>query len=155
MAYLFYPITPTAAPRQVKKDAWRPSPAVERYRTFRDDVGWRKVQLPVGFFHVVFFMPMPKSWSETRKARFAFRPHERTPDKDNLEKALVDAVYRGRSDAHVWHSASTKLWSFEAAILISDRFIQALGSADHCGEFGCRIFNEFEPYRRELGTGAR
>jgi len=66
---------------------------------------------------------MPPSWSERKKTGFLGMPHKGTPDKDNLEKALVDAVYRGRDDAHVWNTASTKLWSHFGAILIADDYL--------------------------------
>ena len=66
---------------------------------------------------------MPRSWSGRKKSEFAGQPHTRTPDKDNLEKALLDAVYRGRDDAHVWNTASTKLWAYHGAILISGDYV--------------------------------
>ncbi len=116
-------ITPRAAPRQSRRDKWAPSKAVRIYRAFRDEVGYKIKELPEDFFHVVFLLPMPASWSEKRKSETAGWPHHGTPDKDNLEKALLDAVYRGSSDAHVWNTASTKLWAYHGAILIADDYI--------------------------------
>ena len=130
-----YDITPTPAPRQTRKDAWEPSPGVQRYRAFRDEVGYKIKDLPPEFFHAIFLLPMPRSWSRKKRDLFFGHPHksggqpdgswvkEQKPDKDNLEKALVDAVYRGRDDSHVWNGASTKLWAHRGAILISTQFI--------------------------------
>lgn len=97
--------------------------AVQRYRAFRDEVGLYIKELPEDFFHAVFLISMPPSWSERKKRDKAGWPHKGTPDKDNLEKALVDAVYRGRDDSHVWNTASTKLWAYHGAILIADDFL--------------------------------
>lgn len=119
-----FDIVPVAAPRQGRRDAWAPSAPVRRYRAYRDEVALKIKSLPVDFYHVVFLLPMPKSWSKHRKALEVGRPHLLKPDKDNLEKALVDAVYRNRDDSHVWNSAATKLWAPEGRILISDEFIR-------------------------------
>lgn len=118
-----FDITPVPAPRQTKRDKWNPSKAVQIYRAFRDEVGLRIRELPEDFFHVVFVLPVPRSWSEAKKARMIGQPHQGTPDKDNLEKALIDAVYRGRDDAHVWNTASTKLWGGVGAIIIADDYL--------------------------------
>ena len=116
-------VTPRAAPRQSRRDKWKPSKEVLRYRAFRDEIGYKLTELPADFFHAVFLLPMPPSWSEKKKSEKAGWPHLQKPDKDNLEKALVDAVYRGRDDSHVWNGASTKLWAYQGAILISSDFI--------------------------------
>ncbi len=116
-------VTPIPAPRQSRRDKWKPSKAVLAYRAFRDEIGYKLDELPADFFHVVFLLPMPASWSDRKKLETVGWPHKGTPDKDNLEKALVDAVYRGRDDSHVWNTASTKLWAYSGAILISEDFL--------------------------------
>ena len=123
MTLRFYDVAPTPAPRQVQRDKWKPSPAVERYRAFRDEVALKIPDLPTGFFHAVFLMPMPPSWSVKKRVRQVGLPHLQKPDKDNLEKALVDAVYRHGDDAHVWTTASTKIWSGLPGILVSDTYL--------------------------------
>lgn len=118
-----YDITPCPAPRQTRKDKFDPSPAVRKYHAFRDEVGYKIKSLPEEFFHVVFMMPIPKSWTKKRKKQMHGTPHKSTPDKDNMEKALIDAVYRNIDDSHVWNTASTKIWANDGAIIISDEFI--------------------------------
>ncbi len=116
-------VTPRPAPRQSQRDKWKPSKAVLEYRAFRDEIGYKLKELPADFFHAVFLLPMPRSWSEKKKSENAGWPHLPKPDKDNLEKGLIDAVYRNRDDSHVWNTASTKLWAYHGAILISTDFI--------------------------------
>jgi Holliday junction resolvase RusA-like endonuclease len=118
-----FDIPPTPAPRQSRRDAWAPSKAVLRYRAFRDEVALKIKELPEDFFHVVFLIPVPASWSQKKKLEHIGTPHTGKPDKDNLEKALVDAVYRNRDDGHVWNTASTKLWSGYPAIIIADDYL--------------------------------
>lgn len=75
------------------------------------------------FFHVVFLLEIPRSFSDVRRTKMIGRPHQQTPDKDNLEKALIDAVYRGTNDAFVWNTASTKLWASRPGIIIADDYL--------------------------------
>lgn len=74
------------------------------------------MHLPECGYHIVFVMPMPPSWSAKEKARMDGAPHQQTPDKDNLEKALLDAVFG--QDKHVWDGRVSKLWGYEGAIRI-------------------------------------
>jgi len=123
MSLNLYDINPTPAPRQTKRDAWAPSPSVQRYRAFRDEVAHKIKYLPEDYFHAVFFIPMPQSWTKKRKYASLGMKHEQKPDKDNLEKALVDAYYRHGDDAHVWNSSATKIWAWRGSILIADYFL--------------------------------
>lgn len=116
-----YPIIPVSAPRQVRRDAFDPSDHVKRYRAFRDEVRIRHVQLPRPFHHVIFVMPMPKSWSKRQQQQSEGYPHEQKPDRDNLEKALLDSVYG--EDSHVWDGRCTKLWGSEGLIIVSQEQI--------------------------------
>lgn len=111
-----YPIVPYPKPRMTRRDKWNPSPSAVKYWSFAEEVRIRGVKIPPEGAHIVFVMPMPKSWPESRKARMAGAPHVTKPDKDNLEKALLDAVYQ--SDAHIWDARITKIWGRNGAIII-------------------------------------
>lgn len=113
-----YAIDPTPAPRQVQSDAWNARPPVQRYRVFRDLVKLNKVNLPAAFRHVIFVLPMPASWEPRQKAQARGWPHQQRPDRDNLEKALLDSVYT--CDAHLWDGRTTKLWGDHGMIVVSD-----------------------------------
>lgn len=118
-----FDITPSPYVRQTQSDKWKKRPAVLKYRAFRDEVAFKIKELPMDFFHVVFLLPVPRSWSQARKMKMIGRPHQQTPDKDNLEKGLLDAIYREANDAFVWNTASTKLWSAQGAIIIADDYL--------------------------------
>ncbi len=133
MVYV-YPINPVPAPRQVGRDAWKPSPPVLRYRAFRDECTLRGVKIPLEFHHAIFVLSMPATWSATKKALNEGRRHQSKPDRDNLEKALLDACCP--SDAHIWNGQTTKLWGRRGMIIVSDR---ALGIVE---PFDLSIFYE-------------
>ena len=45
------------------------------------------------------------------------QPHQQTPDKDNLEKALLDALCPD-GDARIWDGRVTKRWGYKGQIII-------------------------------------
>lgn len=114
----YYQITPVTKPRMTQRDKFKRRPNVVRYWAYRDEVRLRKVKVPVCGYHITFIIPMPKSWKEEDKAYMNGRPHQQTPDKDNLEKALLDAVYD--NDCKVWDGRVTKRWGREGAIIIGE-----------------------------------
>ena len=118
MSIKFYPVVPVSAPRQVRKDKWDPSPHVQKYRAFRDEVRIRGVRVPIEGFHIVFLIPMPKSWPNYKKEKMRYKPHRQKPDKDNLEKALLDALYG--EDSFIWTGTVTKLWHDTGGIVVDD-----------------------------------
>lgn len=116
-----YPITPVPAPRQTRADAYKTGrqmrPEVARYRAYRDELQVRRVQIPATFHHVVFVLAVPASWSAKEKLAQEGMPHTSRPDRDNLEKALLDGVYG--EDAHVWDGRTTKLWGRQGMLIVS------------------------------------
>lgn len=118
-----YPIVPVPAPRMTAADQWKrpPRPRVARYFAFRDEVRLRKVVLPRPYRHVIFVLPVSPSWKQRLKDQHEGMPHEAVPDRDNLEKALLDSVFG--NDSHIWDGRTTKLWGREGMLIISARDI--------------------------------
>jgi len=121
-----YPITPVPAPRQVKSDTWNPRKCVQEYLAFKDEVRLRGVELTADD-HVVFTLPMAKSWSKKKRAEMDGEPHLQRPDTDNLWKALADAVHG--EDSHLWRISAEKRWGITGSIEITpaDSFWQSMG----------------------------
>jgi len=101
-----------------QRDKWCKRPATDKYWTFKDLVQKAKITIPSSGAHIIFHMPIPKSLSEKKRLALSGQPHQKRPDKDNLEKALLDAVFS--EDSHIWDSRSTKLWALIAGIEIRD-----------------------------------
>lgn len=113
-----YPIVPCPKPRMTRADKWKKRGPVLRYRAFCDEVRLHKIQLPASGAHVVFIIPMPASWSAKKRQAMNGKPHQQKPDKDNLEKALLDALFE--DDSHIWDSLVSKIWGEEGAIVIQE-----------------------------------
>jgi Holliday junction resolvase RusA-like endonuclease len=113
-----YPITPLGKPRQTQRDRWAKRPAVLRYRAFCDEVRARGVQLPESGCHVLFVLPMPRSWSRQKREIWKGKPHQQKPDLDNCVKALLDALYA--DDCRVWDMRCSKVWGDSGEIVIRD-----------------------------------
>jgi len=109
-------VDPMGKPRMTKRDHWRP--AVLRYWAYKDHLNAKRLQVPSAYYHMIFVLPMPKSWPRVKKNDMRGQPHKQVPDKDNLEKGILDAVYK--NDAHVWDGRSTKIWGDEGYLIIRD-----------------------------------
>jgi Holliday junction resolvase RusA-like endonuclease len=113
----YYPITPVGKPRQTRFTD-RKNRALVKYRAFRDQVRLRGVQIPDSAL-VVFLMPMPASWSQTKKLGTLYTPHRSKPDVDNMLKALMDSVLK--DDRHIWDIHPVKIWAAAGGIVVSER----------------------------------
>lgn len=111
-----YPITPVPAPRMTQSDRWKERPCVLRYFAFRDECRLRRVNVQNGDW-ITFVLPMPKSWSEKKKAFHDGQPHTQKPDKDNLEKGLLDACFD--DDCGIHDTRTSKIWGRRGEIRVS------------------------------------
>jgi len=78
-----------------------------RYRAFADEVRAAGLEI-ADTLNVVFYLPMPASWSKKKRAEMLGKPHKQKPDIDNLVKALLDAVFD--DDSHVYEIRAVKFW---------------------------------------------
>lgn len=111
-------ITPVPKPRMTQRDKWQKRPCVIRYRDFCDEVRnqMKGQEFPQEGAYVIFYLPMPKSWSKKKKREMQLKPHQQKPDVDNLCKALLDALYG--DDSHIYDIRISKYWALAGAINI-------------------------------------
>jgi Holliday junction resolvase RusA-like endonuclease len=123
-----FDITPVAKPRMTRRDAWTMRPqdrhrarkCVLDYLEYKEELQFQafpNFEMPESGYQVIFVLPMPKSWSIKKKEAMNGKPHQQTPDKDNLEKALLDALCPD-GDARIWDGRCTKVWGVEGKIII-------------------------------------
>jgi Holliday junction resolvase RusA-like endonuclease len=122
-------ITPVAKPRMTRRDQWKnppkgykgiwPRPVVSSYRAFKTEIALKKngFYLPDSY-RIVFFMPMPKSWSEKKRNLFEGQPHKQVPDLDNLIKAVNDAFKV--DDSEIYQIEAVKVWWTEGKMTIKE-----------------------------------
>ncbi|EOF5040629.1 RusA family crossover junction endodeoxyribonuclease [Providencia rettgeri] len=116
MKILEYPIVPVPKPRMTKSDKWKKRPETARYWAFKDEVRLHGLTLPECDYHVIFTVPMPQSWSKKKQAEMNGKPHQQKPDKDNLEKALLDAIFD--DDSRIWDGRVSKVWGATGMITV-------------------------------------
>ena len=109
-----YPIFPVAKPRMTRRDKWRQRPCVMKYRAFKDECRLHGIYIPQAGAHIIFHVPMPKSWPKKKRIESCGKAHRQRPDIDNYCKALLDAIYE--EDSGVWDIRITKVWSETGAI---------------------------------------
>lgn len=114
--YKVYPVAPVSKPRMTQRDKWAKRKPVLEYYAYKDELRMRGVQLPESGYHVIFVIEVPASWSARKKLEAYGKPHQSKPDKDNLEKGLMDALFE--DDSKVWDGRVTKIWGPSGAIAI-------------------------------------
>lgn len=119
-----YAIIPVPKPRQTRKDVWAKRPCVMRYRFFADQCRALGMQLPESGAHIVFVLPMPKSWSKSKKLKMDGWAHQQTPDVDNLLKSLSDALYE--DDACIYDVRISKFWGASGKIIIYHKAVEEI-----------------------------
>ena len=115
---MLYRIDPVAKPRMTARDKWKQRPAVIKYRTFCDLARLLKIKVPAAGAHIVFHVPMPRSWSQKKQNQLDCQPHQQRPDVDNYLKALLDALFE--EDSHVHDIRVSKIWALTGAIEVKE-----------------------------------
>jgi Holliday junction resolvase RusA-like endonuclease len=106
---------PMGAIRQNKKSLYNPKikDRIDRYHAYRDELKRQADQynfkFPNSTYWMIFYMPIPASLSKKKKREMELEPCLTRPDKDNLEKAVLDALLT--EDSHVWDGRVTKVYS--------------------------------------------
>ena len=114
---MIYSITPVAKPRMTRRDKWAKRPAVLKYFAFCEECRLKMPGTTLDNTHVIFHVPMPKSWSKAKKVKMNTRPHRQTPDLDNFCKSVLDALYQ--DDSCVADISLSKRWAYAGAIAIT------------------------------------
>lgn len=111
-----YPIKAVSKPRMTQRDKWQKRKPVLEYRAYKDELRYSGMKLPDHGYLVVFIIAMPKSWSNKKRVEMNGKPHQQKPDKDNLEKGLLDALME--EDSHVWNGEISKFWGEKDQIIV-------------------------------------
>jgi Holliday junction resolvase RusA-like endonuclease len=114
----YYLITPVAKPRMTRSDKWKKRKCVLKYWAYRDEIRLFRVKIPESNARIIFYLPMPDSWSKKKKEQMLGKPHQQKPDIDNLVKGILDATYK--DDSTVWDIKAAKYWGRRGEIYIAE-----------------------------------
>lgn len=115
-----FDVTPCAKPRMTQSDKWKQRSVTTKYWQFKNKLKkqakLKKFDMPQCNYRLVFYIPMPQSWSKKKKTKMNMKPHQakQRNDKDNLEKAFLDALLD--EDSSIWDGRVTKVWSYKGKI---------------------------------------
>tara|TARA_R110002020_G_scaffold269825_1_gene485145 strand:- start:4073 stop:4438 length:366 start_codon:yes stop_codon:yes gene_type:complete len=114
-------IKPCPKPRMTRADRWKQRPVVLKYWEFCNELKAQSIKMdykPGDKISILFYIPMPKSWSKKKRDEMLGKPHKQRPDIDNLCKAFLDALLE--EDAFVYSLTAEKYWSNKGSIIITD-----------------------------------
>jgi len=104
-----------------RRDTWagdKVRPAVAKWRAFRDRVQALGITVQDGD-EITFILPVPVSWSATKKREHYGRGHRSKPDLDNLLGGLFDATMPG-GDQHIADlGGARKIWGHSGHICVT------------------------------------
>jgi hypothetical protein len=84
-----YDITPVSKPRMTQRDRWHKRPATAAYWAFKAEVRLLGINMPESGYHITFVIPMPKSWSQKKRAQLNGKAHQpsrmRQPGKGPMD----------------------------------------------------------------------
>tara|TARA_R110000824_G_C15163962_1_gene672175 strand:+ start:703 stop:1083 length:381 start_codon:yes stop_codon:yes gene_type:complete len=112
-----YPFPGMAKPRMTQADSWKKRPIVLKYWEYKDKIrtwAWDNKFNLGNEICVIFYIPMPKSWSKKKKIEMLGQNHQQRPDIDNLLKGLMDALLE--EDSHIHTAYAKKIWGDEGSV---------------------------------------
>jgi Holliday junction resolvase RusA-like endonuclease len=113
---------PVGAPRQIKRDLWKPRVGVVKYRAFKDILKLQVGPVPdareVVKVEIVALFATPPSWRRSKRERLIYTQHQQTPDADNVGKAVLDTMWPKNDSAIAWVETQ-KFWADRNGLVIS------------------------------------
>lgn len=76
-------------------------------------------KMPLGYFAIWFYVPMPPSWRQSKIDKFKHKPHQNMPDIDNFIKKTFDGIMprrnriardKGADDRKIHCYTTFKVW---------------------------------------------
>ena len=85
---------------------------LEKYNDYKSSlsalVKQQRFTIPEQNVHMIFYLPVPKTWKEYKKKEMHMKLHQQKPDIDNLVKAVFDSIFT--EDKYIADFRATKRW---------------------------------------------
>lgn len=115
------PGNPIGKPRMTQRDKWKKRSCVVAYRNWADRVREIAGVLPppdrIASVSWVAYFAMPPSWSKKKRAALLGQLHRSKPDRDNIDKALLDVLFT--DDSGIAAGSLEKRWSTEPRLEVT------------------------------------
>lgn len=117
--------TPLGKPRMTRQDKWKKRPRVVRYWDWSSRLKAAcSLMLPTAesvtsLDWTAYFEP-PKSWSKKKRCEVIGKLHRAKPDRDNIDKAVLDSLFK--QDSGIAKGTLDKCWGWTPRIEIIIRF---------------------------------
>jgi len=115
------PGLPIGKPRQTQRDRWAQRPCVLRYRAWADSAREAAGELPTAIeiadLSWTAYFPPPSSWSKKKRAAAMGTLHRSRPDRDNIDKAILDSLFP--EDSAIAAGTIRKVWGEPARIEVT------------------------------------
>lgn len=114
------PGKPIGKPRMTQRDKWKKRPCVMRYRDWADVARIHAGDVPKpdrieSLDWTAYFAP-PQSWSKKRRAAALGTLHRSKPDRDNIDKSVLDVLFP--DDSGIASGHIRKVWGVPERIEI-------------------------------------
>jgi Holliday junction resolvase RusA-like endonuclease len=122
---------PVSKPRMTQRDKWHKRPCTQRYWDWAERVRGIARSVPdtkdIAEVNWKAFFEPPKSWPKKKRFAAMDTPHTLKPDRDNIDKAVLDALWKSDSGIHAGRIA--KFWGkparIEIEIVLAQPFLEA------------------------------
>lgn len=114
---------------KLKESGLRRLERIEKYNKYKADIYLlakaQKFTFPAIGASIKFYIPIPKSWTKSKRNNMHLQYHMNRSDLDNLCKALFDSLMS--EDKHIAHFEAAKFWVDAPSgwIEITDTFKEA------------------------------
>jgi Holliday junction resolvase RusA-like endonuclease len=85
---------------------------LEKYNDYKTSIAGlakkHNFTLPEQNVHIIFYIPVPKTWKKYKKEEMHMKLHQQKPDIDNCVKAIFDSLFL--EDKYIADFRATKRW---------------------------------------------
>jgi Holliday junction resolvase RusA-like endonuclease len=111
-------VNPMGKPRMTRRDRWKKRPVILRWFAYKDEILLKSAGfiMPLAEYWIIFTIRPAASWSIARSVDAYGTGHQQKPDKDNLEKGILDIFMD--DDSKVYDGRASKQWGVRQNIEI-------------------------------------
>lgn len=108
--FFIYYGEPMGKPRMTRQDVWKKRKCVVQFRAYADKLrhACNGVDQKASSVSWNAFFNITASWPDKKKRAMAGQPHRQKPDRDNIDKGILDALFK--SDCGIAMGSIAKFW---------------------------------------------